>query len=422
VIFVVYDESYGAKPDSGYNGLVGGPVYMVAVSPYTLGVGALTINTSHYNLLSTWEWLLGLPATGSGHDGTSSFPAMKALFRTSSPTEYTVTFTESGLPSSTEWWVNLTDGPTFSSTTPSLTFAEPNGTYDYTAATTDKAYEPTVAGGSFEVNGASVSESVTFNRVTYTVTFTESGLPSGTRWSVTLDGTLHTSTTTTIMFKEPNGTYSLTVTPPIGFTASPTTGPVDVNGVSQLVSVTMTPWASGGAAIAELYTVYNGRADLQAAFPDVYGNFTNYTKLVNWAGGVVTGSFTDGANLTLHPFGYFYALMMVYDGRSDLQSAYPDAFTNFADYTLLVNWAGGVVTGRWTDSNSSTLAPFGYYYALMMVYDGRSDLQSAFPHAFADESSYQALLVWANDVVLQVFTDSAYTTLLPFAASYEALG
>ncbi|MGD0588842.1 MAG: hypothetical protein ABSA63_08645 [Thermoplasmata archaeon] len=82
VIFVVYDESYGAKPDSGYNGLVGGPVYMVAVSPNTYGMGVLTTKTSHYNLLSTFEWLLALPATGTGHDGTSSFPAMKALFRT----------------------------------------------------------------------------------------------------------------------------------------------------------------------------------------------------------------------------------------------------------------------------------------------------------------------------------------------------
>ena len=41
-----------------------------------------------------------------------------------------------------------------------------------------------------------------------TITFTESGLPSGTSWNVTFDGTQHTSTTNTITFTIDNGTYS----------------------------------------------------------------------------------------------------------------------------------------------------------------------------------------------------------------------
>jgi hypothetical protein len=54
---------------------------MVAVSPYSKGIGPVdTVDDSHYNLLSTFESLLGLPATGTGHDGTASFPAMKGLF------------------------------------------------------------------------------------------------------------------------------------------------------------------------------------------------------------------------------------------------------------------------------------------------------------------------------------------------------
>jgi phosphatidylinositol-3-phosphatase len=86
VIFITYDESYGAKPDSGYNGLKGGPVFMVAVSPSTKGIGAIDVNCSHYNTLSTLEWLLGLPPTGTGHDGTANFPAMKELFSQSGGT------------------------------------------------------------------------------------------------------------------------------------------------------------------------------------------------------------------------------------------------------------------------------------------------------------------------------------------------
>ena len=41
----------------------------------------------------------------------------------------------------------------------------------------------------------------------YPVIFTESGLPSGTSWSVTLNGTSQTSSTATIGFEEPNGSY-----------------------------------------------------------------------------------------------------------------------------------------------------------------------------------------------------------------------
>ncbi len=84
VIFVVYDEAYKANGNyntSGYDGMHGGPVYMAAISPYTLGMGPLTQNSSHYNLLTTMEWLLNLPPTGSGKDGTAAFPALVGLFQ-----------------------------------------------------------------------------------------------------------------------------------------------------------------------------------------------------------------------------------------------------------------------------------------------------------------------------------------------------
>jgi hypothetical protein len=179
-----------------------------------------------------------------------------------------------------------------------------------------------------------------------------------------------------------------------------------------------TTLAPFGAFYALMYT-YDGRTDLQAAFPQAYTNSTNYTGLLDWAGEVVNGSFADSANATLQPFGYYYALMYLYDGRSDLQAAFPDAFTNFGSFTGLVNWAGEVVNGSFVDSDLSTVHPFGYYYALMYVYDGRSDLQAAFPDAFTTGSSYQGLLIWADDVAnLELFVDASYSTLEPYAAEY----
>ncbi|MGC8580496.1 MAG: protease pro-enzyme activation domain-containing protein, partial [bacterium] len=108
---------------------------------------------------------------------------------------YTITFTESGLPAGTKWYVNLSNGQSFSSTTNTITFSEPNGTYSYTIATVNKNYAPNPSSGTFTVNGNNVNVAITFNLVTYTVTFTESGLPAGTTWSVTLGGTTKSSST-----------------------------------------------------------------------------------------------------------------------------------------------------------------------------------------------------------------------------------
>ena len=96
VIFITYDESYGANPDSGYDGLAGGPVYMVAVSPFSAGTGALGYNASHYDTLATIEWLLGLPRTGTGNDSTAEFPAMESLFQF--PVSGTVSSAVGGAP------------------------------------------------------------------------------------------------------------------------------------------------------------------------------------------------------------------------------------------------------------------------------------------------------------------------------------
>jgi len=114
--------------------------------------------------------------------------------------------------------------------------------------------------------------------------------------------------------------------------------------------------------------------------------------------------------------------MNVYDGRADLQAAFPEAFTNLTNYTLLVNWAGWVVNQSWVDSAYAKLFPLGYYYALLKVYDGRSDLQAAYPGAFTNGTSYQSLLDWASGVVTGEIKDPSNSTLSKFASEYESLG
>ena len=173
--------------------------------------------------------------------------------------EYSVLFTESGLPSKTTWYVNLSNGQYFSSSASTISFSEPNGTYSYTIATTSKIYSPTPASGSFMVNGSAVSESITFSEVKYTITLTESGLPSGTSWSVTFNGTKESSTTNTITFSVPNGTYSYTIGSVTRHTSSPPSGSVTVNDKNVTVSITFTVTkkssSPSGISSTELYGI-----------------------------------------------------------------------------------------------------------------------------------------------------------------------
>ena len=162
------------------------------------------------------------------------------------PTTYTVTFTESGLPSGTSWSVTLNGAPE-SSTTSTISFTEPNGTYSYTVGSVS-GYTASPSSGSVTVSGASVSKAVTFTAIpptTYTVTFTESGLPSGTSWSVTLNGVAHSSSTASITFTEVNGTYSYTVGSVSGYTATPSGGSVTVAGAGTSVSITFSSFHPG---------------------------------------------------------------------------------------------------------------------------------------------------------------------------------
>ena len=66
----------------------------------------------------TW-WFSGTPGDWTNH--------------TTPPVTYSVQFHETGLPSGSVWWVNLTNGQSFDSGASTLSFEEPKGTYSYSA-------------------------------------------------------------------------------------------------------------------------------------------------------------------------------------------------------------------------------------------------------------------------------------------------
>ena len=155
-----------------------------------------------------------------------------------SSNKYAVTFTETGLPSGTTWYVNLSNGVDSGAITgTSYTFSLTNGTYPYTVSNVS-GYSVSPSSGSITVTGKSFNQAITFTPTTksvskYTVTFTESGLPSGTTWYLNLsNGQKFSSTTDIISFSEPNGTYSYTIGNVSGYSPSPSSGSISINGTN----------------------------------------------------------------------------------------------------------------------------------------------------------------------------------------------
>ena len=90
---------------------------------------------------------------------------------------FTVTFTETGLPSGTTWFLNLTSmsssGPLTATT---YTVMLPNSSYSYTVSSMNQSYH--ASSGTFSVNGHTVSVSVSFSKSTTTTKTPSSGLSS----------------------------------------------------------------------------------------------------------------------------------------------------------------------------------------------------------------------------------------------------
>ena len=225
-------------------GLPAGTSWTVSLNGTYLSGNGTTLSALEPN--GTYSFSVGAVA------GYSVSPSSGTLTLTGKPVQvnvtfvasanYTVTFQESGLPVGTAWSVIL--GKLLgSSTTSTITFSVPDGTYPFTV-TPVIGYYASPTGGNVTVSGGALTALIIFSPVPvghYNLTFTESGLSSGTPWSVTVSGSTQTSSGTAIILSEPNGTYSFSVGAVTGYTASPATGSVVVNGAATSQTIVFAP-------------------------------------------------------------------------------------------------------------------------------------------------------------------------------------
>ena len=240
------------------SGLPSGTSWSVILNGTTKTSTTTTLAFSEPNNTYTYT-VVGVPGytdnPSSGSITANGGPAGASIKFTAIPAgSYSVTFNETGLPTGANWSVTLA-GKTTSATGSTISFTEKNGTYNYTVAS-PAGYTATPASGSLTVAGKAVSESVAFakstSKTTIPVNFTETGLPSGTNWSVTVNGTTESSTTATITFQEVDGTYSYVVKSLSGYTSSPSSGRISVTGSSVGLVITFTSKTNQSTGLLDL--------------------------------------------------------------------------------------------------------------------------------------------------------------------------
>ncbi len=170
-------------------------------------------------------------------------------------------FAESGLARHTVWSVSVVDTATNTTYTENgsggrIVFHLPLGAYSYTLLPV-AGFDP-VSAATGTIPSVPARIAVEFRAHTFSVTFEESGLPSGQAWAVSIGGHPYTSTGADITVSVANGTHPFRVHPVAGYVATASPRPVTVSGSSVVVLVTFTPKHRGSSPMIGIDAVSPG--------------------------------------------------------------------------------------------------------------------------------------------------------------------
>jgi hypothetical protein len=153
---------------------------------------------------------------------------------------FAATVTAAGLPSTIDWWLNISQGPQTTGAGPNLSVSLPNGSYTFTAQAAGNTWSRT--GGALDVSGGPAGATVDFALVVYTVTFRAQNLSSSLGWNLTFEGASRAVVAGgSTAYTEPNGTYAYGATGPTNAPALRPNGTFLVSGGPENVTVSFDP-------------------------------------------------------------------------------------------------------------------------------------------------------------------------------------
>ncbi len=183
----------------------------------------------------------GYAATYDDKDGDVYIPNVDSDNVSVVESDYAVTFTESGLPTNTYWFVTLNTQDTNGTYGSFVGLELPSATYQYIVVSQNSSWY--AHPGSFTVSSGPAMIDLLFGLVETNVTFVETGLAPGTAWAVTFGGVQHNSTNITptkIAFNVPNGTYVYIIDTVPDWTTTSYTGTVTTNTTAVTVRLAWT--------------------------------------------------------------------------------------------------------------------------------------------------------------------------------------
>ncbi|MGB6499917.1 MAG: hypothetical protein WBG19_00740 [Thermoplasmata archaeon] len=272
---VAFEHGYSVTPANGSLAVAGATSKAVAFSALVGATYAVTFNETGLISNTTWSIVLqnvgtltanvstvsaDLPAGAYNYSASvvtaglitifSPTPAngtvtvvADAIYTTIAYTShigavYDVTFASSGLPAGSAWSVTLSTPTlpkfTLSSTGPTIQFGEQAGTFTGVYVGPAGFVAPI---STSEVIVSGNSTVVVVFEPTFTVKFTETGIPVGQSWTVFFAGANQTLATALIQFAAPNGTWAYGIVAPAGYVSTPSGGSVVVKGATKTVAI-----------------------------------------------------------------------------------------------------------------------------------------------------------------------------------------
>lgn len=368
----------------------------------------------------SYSYTVASPAGYSASNQTSATPitlnANRLIGETFTNTEtYTssgaaasVMFTEFGLPSGSRWTVAINNTSGSSSFTSiyqnNLITSLHAGTYFYTVDTFG-GYAPTVRSGIVTLtSSATLNINVTFLNTFHIITFKESGLPYEKDWAVALQdpaGTsvVHPTSTGSVTFNVPNGTYTYRIIDTGFFHPSVTQGKVTVNGTQLLPSsVINVNFVSDSTVLSFKETgipaYVNWTVSIMTANGGVISNTSSYGTITftvtngtyryftytvgSYSPHVLSGIVTATGNAVSVPLTFFQGGHTVTFNEKGLPAG--------SKWSI---YLGGILKSSRTGSNITyTLSNGSYYFMVEPSGNYWNDLPSVIVYVQGSDSSY----------------------------------